>query len=248
MAAAKLKAAEQRRVHERAKADEAAEQRRAHRAEADEAAEQRRAQEKRRAENKNRRALENEREQNRMRKLGAQTGREWDAEKKEEDYTQRNNRGSAFRRGAHGGVVDDRSPPHPSAAFDPDGNPSRGRGGRGRGRGGGYRGGRGGSHRESNIKPNDEMPGGIQQQKQTAPVVDAENEFPSLPEKPTTAPATSAISTGMTTGTAAESSSGKSPLTPLTPQGSWAEQVELSHNAAAEADLPSYQRPEQTTT
>ncbi|KAI9835927.1 MAG: hypothetical protein M1819_001825 [Sarea resinae] len=82
------------------------------RAEADEEAFQEReqqAQAKRREERQNRHILEGEREKNRLRKLKAVQGREWDAEKKEEDYSGRGGRGNAsqFRRGAYGGVAYD---------------------------------------------------------------------------------------------------------------------------------------------
>ena len=232
MAAAKLKAAELSAAHARAEADEASFQER-----------EKIALEKRRAENQNRRALEGEREKNRIRKLGAQTGREWDAEKKEEDYSQRNTRGSAFRRGVHGGVAYDRrgggAGPPPHSAFSGENEPEhldgyqhRGRGGRGRGRGGG-RGGRGGSFADNNQKnSNNKTSNGTQPRNNTStPSINAENEFPSLPAgKPTTsapAPGTSKISTGPVTSNK-DSSLTFSPMTPSTPQGSWAEQVESS--------------------
>ncbi|KAH0545255.1 hypothetical protein FGG08_000709 [Glutinoglossum americanum] len=78
------------------------------RAEADEASFQEREQReiaKRVEERANRRVLEGEREKNRQRKLKTVEGREWDAEKKEEDYTSGGRGGSAYSRGAHGGVV-----------------------------------------------------------------------------------------------------------------------------------------------
>lgn len=125
----------------------------AHRlAEADEASflqREAQAREKRREEGAARRAMEGEREKNRLRKLGARGGREWDEGKQEEDFS--GQRGSNYRRGAHGGVASDRgarangtedaleenqfsSPPR--TVFE------RARG-RGRGRGRGGRGGRG---------------------------------------------------------------------------------------------------------
>ncbi|KAI9858702.1 MAG: hypothetical protein M1813_007334 [Trichoglossum hirsutum] len=78
------------------------------RAEADEASFQEREQRelaKRLEERANRRVLEGEREKNRQRKLKAVQGREWDAEKKEEDYTSGGRGGNTFSRGAHGSVV-----------------------------------------------------------------------------------------------------------------------------------------------
>ena len=83
----------------------------AHRvAEADEANFQQReaqASQKRKEEGAARRAMNQERERNRMRKLGAQGGREWDEGKAEQEPE----RGSQYRRGAHGGVVYDTSTP-----------------------------------------------------------------------------------------------------------------------------------------
>ncbi|KAJ5129482.1 uncharacterized protein N7515_005521 [Penicillium bovifimosum] len=76
------------------------------RAEADQASFMEREQEaakKRREEAAHRQLMDNEREQNRQRKLKAQTGREWDSQKREEDYNPRGG-GSQFRRGMHGGV------------------------------------------------------------------------------------------------------------------------------------------------
>jgi hypothetical protein len=97
---------------------------------------------KRREELANRRVMDNEREQNRQRKLKAQTGREWDSQKREEDYNPRGG-GSQFRRGMHGGVSGhtrrdfDAAPSEELAADDLlSPNRVRGRGGRsGRGRG-----------------------------------------------------------------------------------------------------------------
>src|SRR5947199_10853154 len=81
------------------------------RAEADEASFHEREQRelaKRVEERANRRVLEGEREKNRLRKLKAVEGREWDAEKREEDTVGGRGRGgSHFRRGAYGGVVND---------------------------------------------------------------------------------------------------------------------------------------------
>lgn len=80
------------------------------RAEADEASFQRREQQetiKRREERANRREMEGEREKNRLRKMKAVQGREWDAEKNEEDMIGGPARSSRYRRGAHGAVVGD---------------------------------------------------------------------------------------------------------------------------------------------
>ncbi|KAI5778370.1 hypothetical protein EDC01DRAFT_622768 [Geopyxis carbonaria] len=52
---------------------------------------------------KNRRELDEEREKNRQRKLKAVQNREWDSEKKEEDYNP-SGYSSKYRKGIHGGV------------------------------------------------------------------------------------------------------------------------------------------------
>jgi len=129
------------------------------RAEADEASFQQReqvAQSKRLEERQNRSVMDGERERNRLRKLKAVEGREWDAEKKDEDFAGRGGTSSQFRRGAHGGVAydgghngrryDNGDGGYGSGGFEgtrdvyaPRG--PRGRGGRGCGRGrarGGY--------------------------------------------------------------------------------------------------------------
>lgn len=62
---------------------------------------------RRKEERKDRQQMMGEREKNRLRKLKAQEGREWDVEKKEEDFTGRGGRG--FTRGAHGGVAGTRT-------------------------------------------------------------------------------------------------------------------------------------------
>lgn len=61
---------------------------------------------------RDRRELDNERERNRQRKLKAVQHREWDVEKKEEDYNPRGYN-PRFRRGAHGGVAASPRPPGP---------------------------------------------------------------------------------------------------------------------------------------
>ncbi|KAJ5550031.1 hypothetical protein N7535_002026 [Penicillium sp. DV-2018c] len=108
------------------------------RAEADQASFMEREQEaarKRREELAHRQMMDNEREQNRQRKLKAQTGREWDSQKREEDYNPRGG-GSQFRRGMHGGVSGvarrnfEESLPE-DAADHPTSPRGRGRGGRG---------------------------------------------------------------------------------------------------------------------
>ncbi|KAJ5387886.1 hypothetical protein N7509_010427 [Penicillium cosmopolitanum] len=92
IAAAKENAVKKAAAHARAQADQASFMER-----------EQIAAKKRREELANRRVMDNEREQNRQRKLKAQTGREWDSQKREEDYNPRGG-GSQFRRGMHGGV------------------------------------------------------------------------------------------------------------------------------------------------
>ncbi|CAG8032463.1 unnamed protein product [Penicillium salamii] len=159
------------------------------RAEADHASFVEREQEaakKRREELAHRRVMDNEREQNRQRKLKAQTGREWDSQKREEDYNPRGG-GSQFRRGMHGGVSG-----HARQDFEGsrvEGAADNAGGQRGRGRGG--RGGRsrGSPHaapaeRSANSKG---LSGSMWADSPAQPVVDDKDEFPALPEGPTQA-------------------------------------------------------------
>ncbi|KAJ5776289.1 uncharacterized protein N7511_001300 [Penicillium nucicola] len=186
---------------------------------------------KRREELAHRRVMDNEREQNRQRKLKAQTGREWDSQKREEDYNPRGG-GSQFRRGMHGGVSG-----YARRDFD-DGRaeetPDHADSQRGRGRGG-----RGGRGRGSPREPRGERPGkGLSDSKYAtpspaAPALD-KSDFPALPEgtkKPETKPETTKIETTVAPATAPAPS--KSPATlekldstfsPIT--GTWADQFE----------------------
>lgn len=216
MAAAKLNAAKKAAAHARAEADEAS----FHQREAIAA-------EKRRQELANRKVMDNERERNRMRKLGAQTGREWDAEKKEEDYNGRRDRGSQFRRGMHGavsGYVRRDQQVDSTEAFDESSESrgrggGRGRGGRGRGRGGAGRGGRGDF---GNTQDRTTL--------QSTPGISNESEFPSLPGKPVAkeaAPIDGTPTADKLSIPAAEKIA--SPGSPLSPaEGTWAEQVDAS--------------------
>ena len=158
LAAAKLNNAKRAEAHRLAEADEANFQQR-----------EAQASQKRKEEGAARRAMNQEREKNRMRKLGAQGGREWDEGKAE----QVPERGGQYRRGANGGIGYD-----PSASRgeyqDRKANEFRERkegfvpraGGRGRGDRG--RGGRG----RGAYAPNQ-----IAQQRAPDPV----NDFPALP-------------------------------------------------------------------
>ncbi|CAI7570285.1 unnamed protein product [Penicillium glandicola] len=155
------------------------------RAEADQASFMEREQEaakKRREELAHRRAMDSEREKNRQRKLKAQTGREWDSQKREEDYNPRGG-GSQFRRGMHGGVSGpvrrDFEDVRTEEAADQSG------GNRGRGRGG-----RGGRDRGSPRAPQGDRPRkGLADsiyatESPSAPGLDDKSAFPALPQAP----------------------------------------------------------------
>lgn len=174
---------------------------------------------KRRQELANRRVMDNEREQNRQRKLNAQTGREWDSEKREEDYNPRGG-GSQFRRGMHGGVSGYVRRDFDGMDATTGGPPSPGRG---RGRGG--RGGRGRG-------PSRGPPGGRASSKDPADRTDAnavtpgvkdEGEFPSLPAGKASG---DAVATKPAAATASPSTMAKleGSMSPLS--GTWADQVD----------------------
>jgi hypothetical protein len=222
MAAAKLNAAKKAAAHARAEADEASFQQR-----------EKVAAEKRRQELVNRKAMDGERERNRLRKLGAQTGREWDAEKREEDFTGRRG-GSQYRRGMHGGVTGfsrrDDVPEEDGSNHRGRGRGGGGRGGRGRGRGS-HRGGRGDFSGSREGTPETAAP--------SAPGVSNESEFPALPGSANKA-SEDAAAPGATNTTlsppAAPASGSKvsSPNSPLSPSdGTWAEEMD---SRAARAD------------
>lgn len=107
------------------------------RAEADEASFQAREAEdiqKRKLERQNRQQMMGEREKNRQRKINQLGGREWDADKADEQDA---GRGSQYRRGAHGGIVPDARPTVRQADDDLSQYiyQDNARGGRGRGKG-----------------------------------------------------------------------------------------------------------------
>ncbi|KAL8941334.1 MAG: hypothetical protein Q9216_002319 [Gyalolechia sp. 2 TL-2023] len=141
LAAVKLNNAKREEAHRIAEADEAS----FHQREA-------KASQRRQEEGRARRLMDQEREKNRLRKLGAQGGREWDEGK--EDQPANDPRRSRYQRGAHGGVQNYHNSVGPGAELQTNGNDNfrdrdyvprggRGRGGRGRGRGGRGRGGSG---------------------------------------------------------------------------------------------------------
>lgn len=177
--AAKLNNARREEAHRLAEADEASFQKR-----------EAQASQKRKDEGAARRAMEGEREKNRLRKLGAQAGREWDEGKEDQRVDSREE--SQYRRGRHGGVAYSggrQQDEHGEyATTDQDytgrenlgqrgdrGRGDRSRGERGRGRdgrargGGGYEGGRAYQDNPSSSW------------KTTTPNMGAETDFPSLP-------------------------------------------------------------------
>lgn len=174
------------------------------------------AEKKRREERANRRVMDADRERNRLRKLEALNGREWDADKPEEQFSSRGG-GGQFRRGMHGGVSGvSRKGLEGSrwAEESPDDNASQPQSHRGRGRGG--RGGRGRGGRRGSQDPTSETPS---QEKAAAPtpVISNETEFPSLPGGEKKDPTT-------TEPTPASDNSSK-PLSPVS-GATWADQVE----------------------
>lgn len=215
MAAAKLNAAKKAAAHARAEADEASFQEREKVAAA-----------KRRQEFLNRKAMDGERERNRLRKLGAQTGREWDAEKKEEDYNGQRGGGSQFRRGMHGGVAgfprrdhNDESEPAEGELASRGRGRGGGRGGRGRGRGG--RGGRDDPSSREGGRETSETP--------SAPIVNNESDFPALPGSSTKDSGNlgdAFTAEKLTARTMERIASPKSPSSPA--EGTWADQMESS--------------------
>lgn len=174
------------------------------------------AEKKRREERANRRVMDTERERNRLRKLEALNGREWDADKPEEQLSSRGG-GGQFRRGMHGGVSGVSRKGLESSRWaeeSPDDHASQPHGHRGRGRGG--RGGRGRGGRRVSQDRTSETPS---QEKAEAPtpVISNEAEFPSLPggekKEPNTTESTPA------------SDKNSKPLSPIS-GATWADQVE----------------------
>ncbi|KAL2870331.1 uncharacterized protein BJX67DRAFT_345244 [Aspergillus lucknowensis] len=204
IAAARENAAKKAAAHARAEADQASFMER-----------EKIAERKRREERQNRRVMDTERERNRLRKLEALTGREWDADKPEDQFSSRGGRGQ-FRRGMHGGVSGyTRRGFEDSQAREetPDSNAPQPHSSRGRGRGG--RGGRGrGNHRGSRDQPSDTT---SQDKATPAPVINNEVDFPSLPggDKKDTA-------AGESNPTPQDDSKPLSPVSGAT----WADQVE----------------------
>jgi hypothetical protein len=145
MAAAKLTAAKIAAAHARAEADEASFHER-EKLDREKLAEEKACQEDLI------RDMDGERERNRLRKLGTQTGREWDAEKREEDYSNDHPGGGPYRRGMHGAVTgySRRGNENDDSANDGFDYVGRGQGGRG------WRGGRESSGRIESFTRNED--------------------------------------------------------------------------------------------
>jgi len=178
---------------------------------------------KRKEERVNRQQMMGERERNRLRKLKAQGGREWDIEKDEKEFEGSERRGA--RRGAFGGVVNDRqsSSAVPDLMDDSRHAAPRERGGR-RGRGG-----RGG---DFSGRGRDSRPDAKGNKPVSAPPLPSANDFPDLPEAKKMDAAT--VEPPKTLEFPLKKSASKideDPLAQLIPSGektSWADQVEQS--------------------
>lgn len=210
LAAAKLNNAKRAEAHRLAEADEASfQQREAH------------ATQKRKEEGQAKRVMNMEREKNRLRKLGAQAGREWDEGKEEAE--KREDRGSQYRRGAHGGVAYDSGRGGGGGGFRGGGSGYQNgdynqdfreqRGGyreRGRGRGERADRGRGGGRGRGSLITNNNS---TNKTSQVPP--DPVADFPALP----------------TTSKGTQPRQAKPPDTPLSPAaegGSWADEVQAA--------------------
>ncbi len=216
MAAVRLAAQKRSEAHARAEADEASFQER-----------EKVAAEKRRQDVQNRRVMDGERERNRQRKLNSQAGRDWDAEKNQDDFnTSRSGRGQ-YRRGAHGGVQYDGGRTNGRPADFENGyqgnddynqrDSYRGRGqGRGRGRGGSRGRGRGEFSSQGGR--------GDQQNNTRSPAIGVDTEFPALPLGTKAIPPTDGAGDEKTT----PPKPIETPQPPAMATGTWADQVESS--------------------
>jgi hypothetical protein len=202
LAAAKTRSENLSAAHARAEADAArfAERERA-------------AAEKRLKDAANRKVMEGEREKNRARKMAVMGGREWDAEKNEEDFkvaARGRGRGN-YARGGNGGVRMDFGDP-----ADDDLRQYQWRDDRGGGRGQGQRRGRGNERGAPRGRADHRNGDGRQ------PDVGAEADFPSLP-------ATIKPREDGARAKRPEQSRGSSEvMSPTVGAGSWADQVEVS--------------------
>jgi hypothetical protein len=193
------------------------------RAEADAASfvqRERAAAEKRLKDAANRKVMEGEREKNRARKMAVMGGREWDAEKDEEDFRQ-DSRGrgrGAYTRGANGGLRTNRE-----REANDDLNQYQWKDGRGGGRGQGPRRGRGGERGAQRGRAENRN-GAIRQ-----PNVAAEADFPSLPAN------TRPRDDNTTAKRPKPETSSSEVLASTAGAGSWADQVEVSEAANVKA-------------
>ncbi|KAL4865595.1 hypothetical protein BDV12DRAFT_174408 [Aspergillus spectabilis] len=213
IAAARENAAKKAAAHARAEADQASFMER-----------EKVAEKKRREERQNRRVMDTERERNRIRKLEALNGREWDADKPEEQFSARGGRGQ-YRRGMHGGVsgytrrgLEDSQYAEDSPEGNGDANAPQSGGHRGRGRSGRGGRGRGGNYRGQQDRAAGERPAS---QAAPTPVITNETDFPSLPggeKKDVT------VTTRKPPAPAFDDKSAK-PLSPVS-GATWADQVE----------------------
>ena len=163
-----------------------------------------------------RKAMEGEREKNRARKMAVMGGREWDAEKNEEDFKMAS-RGRArgnYTRGANGGVRVSREELPDDDLRQYQWKDDRG-GSRGRGRRG-----RRGSERGAARGRTERRTDGTGQ-----PDINAENDFPSLPA---TIKSKDDASKARRPD---QNSSGLEVVPPTAEAGSWADQVEVSEAA-----------------
>ncbi|EEP76420.1 predicted protein [Uncinocarpus reesii 1704] len=223
MAAVKIAAAKRAAAHARAEADKTSFHER------ERIAKQRRAEDAR-----NHRAMVGERERNRQRKLQAQTGREWDAEKSQDAFSDRGRGGSAYRRGVHGGIASETRHIEDSTGHhhDSDNDGFRGRGNRyGRGgQGRGYGRGRGrGGFRGTNEAAQPDV-AAKDSDSRAPPAIEAESEFPALPS----GKSSEAQPVTVTTQQPAAPATSDTPISPMPLQESWADHVDALHEAAAE--------------
>jgi hypothetical protein len=146
MAAIQIKNASLTAAHARAEADAASFQQREEAAKQAVRQEKEKAQKREKEERRDRQQMMGERERNRQRKLKAMDGREWDAEKNEDDF-----KGSRFdKKGGFAGDKEDYTDGREYIYREPRGGQ---RGARGRGRGGAREGGR-----EQNVPKQEEFP------------------------------------------------------------------------------------------
>ncbi|ERF76536.1 hypothetical protein EPUS_09017 [Endocarpon pusillum Z07020] len=205
LAAAKTRSENRSAAHARAEADAASFNER-----------ERAAAEKRVKDAANRKVMEGEREKNRARKMAVMGGREWDAEKNEDDFkmaSRGRGRGN-YVRGANGGVRASHE-----EIQDEDLRQYQRRDNRGGGRGRGKRGGRGSEHGAAGGRA------GRGNGAAGQPDITADVDFPSLPATTKPRDDTSTARRQQPNKTSSEV------ISPIAGAGSWADQVEVSEAA-----------------